>query len=85
LRRIELKRYNGQWANRGLIARLHRKLSRAIAQGECVLLDGEDVVGLELEDLQALVAGLPEDKIRLAGFSSQRLFPLPGGRVPRNN
>jgi hypothetical protein len=65
-------------------ARIHRKLSRAIAQGECVLLDGEDVVGLELEALQAIVTGLPEDKVRLLGFADLRSFPLPDGRDPQN-
>jgi hypothetical protein len=49
-----------------------------------VLLDGEDVVGLELEALQAIVTGLPEDKVRLLGFADLRSFPLPDGRDPQN-
>lgn len=77
--RIELKRYNGQWGNRGVVDRLRRKLERRVAQGECVLLDGEDVVGLDLPVLRAVVEGLPQDKFRLLGFTTLQPFALPGG------
>jgi hypothetical protein len=77
LRRIELKQFNGQWNKRGVVQRIRRKVQRSIAQGECVLLDGEEVVDLELPILRAMVAGLPEDKFRLLGFSALRSFPPP--------
>ena len=75
MRRIELKHFNGQWKNRGVVHRIRRKLERSIAQGECVLLDGEDVVDLELPFLRAIVEGLPEDKFLLIGFSALQPFP----------
>jgi len=79
LRRIELKVYNGRWLNRGVLARIRRKVERSIDQGECIVLDGEDVVGLELPSLQMIVTGLPDDKLCLAGIPALRVFPLPGG------
>ena len=77
MRRLELRAYNGQWDNRGVITRLRRKLERCAAQGECVLLDGEDVVGLTPQALYVLVMGLPENKIKAIGFPTLRPFPLP--------
>jgi hypothetical protein len=77
LRRLEVKVYNHQFQNRGVLARIRRKLERAVTQGECVLLDGEGVEGLSPQDLYALVAGLPENKIRAIGFPALRPFPLP--------
>jgi hypothetical protein len=78
VRRIELKRYNGQWNHRGVVERIRRKLTRSISQGECVLLDGEDVVGLKTAVLRAMVDGLPRDKLRLVGFPAFQPYPLPG-------
>ena len=72
-----MKVYNHQFQNRGVLARIRRKLERSVAQGECVLLDGEGVEGLSPQDLYALVAGLPENKIRAIGFPALRPFPLP--------
>ena len=77
MRRLELRTYNGQWDNRGVIMRLRHKLERCAAQGECVLLDGEDVVGLSPQALYALVMGLPESKIKPIGFPALRPVPLP--------
>jgi len=77
MRRFELRAYNGQWENRGVITRLRRKLERCAAQGECVLLDGEGVEGLSSQQLYALVRGLPENKVRPAGFPALRPFPVP--------
>jgi hypothetical protein len=77
LRRLEVKVYNHQFQNRGVLARIRRKLVRSVTQGECVLLDGEGVEGLSPQDLYALVAGLPENKIRAIGFPALRPFPLP--------
>ncbi len=79
MRRLELRAYNGQWDNRGVVTRLRRKLERCAAQGECVLLDGEDVQGLSPQALHVLVMGLPENKIRPVGFPALRPFPLPSG------
>jgi hypothetical protein len=58
LRRLEVKVYNHQFQNRGVLARIRRKLERSVTQGECVLLDGEGVEGLSPQDLYALIAGL---------------------------
>lgn len=77
MRRLEIRVYNHQFQNRGVLARIRRKLVRSAAQGECVLLDGEGVEGLSPQGLYALIAGLPEDKIRAIGFVSLRPFPLP--------
>ena len=77
MRRLEIKVYNHQFQNRGVLARIRRKLERSVTQGECVLLDGEGVEGLSPQDLYALVAGLPENKIRAIGFPALRPFPLP--------
>jgi len=77
LRRLEIKVYNHQFQNRGVLARIRRKLERSVTQGECVLLDGEGVEGLAPQDLYALVVGLPENKIRPIGFPALRPFPLP--------
>jgi hypothetical protein len=51
-----------------VLARIRRKIKGAIRQGECVLLDGEGVVGLNAEDLAFLIRGLPVEKLRVAGF-----------------
>ena len=79
MRRLELRVYNGQWDNRGVVTRLRRKLERCAAQGECVLLDGEDVQGLSPQALHVLVMGLPENKVKAIGFPALRPFPLPSG------
>jgi hypothetical protein len=68
LRRVEIKNYNGLYRNRGVLARIRRKIEGAILQGECVLLDGEGVVGLTAEDLAVLIRDLPAEKLRVAGF-----------------
>ena len=72
-----MKVYNHQFQNRGVLARIRRKLERSVTQGECVLLDGEGVEGLSPQDLNSLVRGLPENKIRAIGFPALRPFPLP--------
>jgi len=77
VRRIILSDFNGQWEHRGVITRLRGKLERASAQGECLLLDGEDVHGLSPQGLHFLVTGLPENKVKAIGFPALRPFPLP--------
>lgn len=77
MRRLEVKVYNHQFQNRGVLTRIRRKLERSVTQGECVLFDGEGVEGLSPQDLYSLVAGLPENKIRHIGFTALRPFPLP--------
>jgi hypothetical protein len=77
VRRIELRVFNGQWDNRGVVKRLRRKFERCAAQGECLLVDGEGVAGLSAPVLHVLVLGLPQDKVRFIGFPALRPFPLP--------
>ncbi len=77
MRRIILSEFNGQWGHRGVITRLRGKLERASAQGECLLLDGENVHGLSPQGLHFLVMGLPENKVKAIGFPTLRPFPLP--------
>ena len=77
MRRVELRIFNGSWEKRGVVARLRRKFERAAAQGECLILDGEDVSGLSPQALHALVRGLPENKVKPIGFPALRPYPLP--------
>ncbi len=77
MRRVKLRFYNGSWEKRGVVARLRRKFERAAAQGECLILDGEDVSGLSPQALHTLVRGLPENKVKPIGFPALRPYPLP--------
>jgi hypothetical protein len=79
MRRLELKFHNGRYDHRGVMRRIRYKIERSIEQGECVLLDGEDVVALSADQVRLLVAGLPPEKFRAIGFPSLRPFPLPLG------
>jgi hypothetical protein len=79
MRRLDLRVYNGQFANRGVMQRIRHKIERSVAQGECVLVDGEDVVAFPTDQLRILVAGFPREKVRIIGFPSLRPFPLPPG------
>ena len=75
--RLELARWRGQWENRGVLPRIRKIIQRRVAQGECVLVDAEDAVGLGVEDLRAMVQGIPVDKVIIAGNPHVRPFPLP--------
>jgi hypothetical protein len=77
VRRVELRIFNGSWEKRGVLNRLRRKFERAAAQGECLILDGEDVSGLSPQALHALVLGLPESKVKVIGFPALRPYALP--------
>jgi hypothetical protein len=79
MRRLELKAYNGSYDRPSVMGRIRRKIEGSIQQGECVLLDGEDVVALPADQVRILVAGLPPEKLRAIGFPSLRPFPLPLG------
>jgi hypothetical protein len=74
--RFELRRFNGQWENRGVIRRIRRKIEARVRMGECVLLDGEGVVGLSEASLNTILDSLPEDKVRVVGISSLQPFPI---------
>ena len=77
MRRVELRIFNGSWEKRGVVAPLRRKFESAAAQGECLILDGEDVSGLSSQALHALVLGHPENKVKPIGFPALRPYPLP--------
>jgi hypothetical protein len=63
------------------LQRLRRKLQQSAIQGECVIVDGEEVEGLSPTQVKALLSGLPWEKIRPIGIPAMRPFPLPvGGR-----
>ncbi|MEI9998791.1 MAG: hypothetical protein WDO13_06280 [Verrucomicrobiota bacterium] len=63
--RLELRRYNGQWQNRGVIERVRRTIAARVSMGECVLVDGEGVAGLTLADWELICGGFPADKVRV--------------------
>jgi hypothetical protein len=63
--RLELRQYNGQWANRGVIRRVRNKIAARVRMGQCVLLDGEGVNGLTRADWISMCGGFPEDKVRV--------------------
>jgi hypothetical protein len=77
MRRLELKQYNGQFEHTGVLRRLRHKLERTAEQGECLLIDGQDVEGISSVQVRMLFAGLPSEKIRPIGFPILRPFPLP--------
>ncbi len=77
MRRLELKEYNGQFEHSGVLRRLRHKLERTAELGECLLVDGEDVVGLSPVQVRLLFLGLPAEKIRPVGFPALRPHPLP--------
>ena len=77
MRRIELRTYNGQWQDRGVVERIHRRLKHSAAMGECILVDGEHVKDLPEELIQFIFEGLPWQKIRPVGFPSLCPFPPP--------
>jgi hypothetical protein len=85
MRRLELKAYNGQWENKGLRARLRRKILNATRQGECLLIDVEGVEGLTAAELGALLARISRIKLRVTGLASlkPKRSPPKAGLVDR--
>jgi hypothetical protein len=81
MRRIEVRIYNFQFENEGVLRRLRRKIERATKQGECILLDGEDVAGITPEQVASLLNGLDPSKVRIAGFPAYLLTCVGLGEV----
>lgn len=79
MRRIVLADYNGRWDDRGVLQRLRRKLQQSAILGECIIVDGEEVEGLSPLQVNALLSGLPWEKIRPVGIPALRPCPLPVG------
>jgi hypothetical protein len=73
MRRFELKTYNHQFKNRGVLQRVRRKIVQATRQGECILVDGEGIEGLSSEQFRDLLGGLDPEKVRIAGFPAHLL------------
>lgn len=73
MKRFELRIYNHQFCNRGVVERIWRKIARSAAQGECILVDGEDVAGITTDQLRYLLSGLDASKVRVAGVPSHLL------------
>ncbi len=63
--RLELRQYNGQWANRGVIKRIRNKIAARVRMGQCVLLDGEGVGGLTRAEWTSMCGGFPEEKVKV--------------------
>ncbi len=79
--RIELAPFNGQFADKGTMRRIRRKVEGPIRQGQCVLLDMEDTRELPLPELREIVADQPEDKLRVCGCIDLLPFPLPPSAI----
>jgi len=77
MRRLELSVYQGQIENRGVIQRLRRKILKASAQGECLLLDGEGL-DTSIANLRELLRGYDPSKVKLAGFPIPILEAIQG-------
>ncbi len=60
--RLELRRYNGQWTNRGVIQRVRRTIAARVRMGECVLVDGEGLAGLTRADWESICGGCPRTR-----------------------
>ena len=79
MKRFELRIYNHQFCNRGVVERIRRKIVRSAAQGECILVDGEDVAGINADQLQYLLAGLDPSKVQVAGVPAHLLTAVREG------
>lgn len=77
--RIELKNWNGQFHNKGVLDRIRRKIEGGQASGT-VLVDCEDAV-LTKEQLAYLQAGYAPHKVRFCGSISTLPYPVPENTV----
>jgi hypothetical protein len=78
--RLELAPWRGQLGNSGVVAKIRRKIAGRIRQGECVLLDFEQVT-LTAEQLAELIQDWPAARVKFCGCREVLAFPLPTGAV----
>ncbi len=88
--RIEVKAWNGQFENKGVLTRIRRKIEGSQASGT-VLVDLEGAV-LTPEQLAALKKGWLDYKVKFCGSTLTATVPLPPNillpappHVPRSN
>ena len=77
--RIELKNWNGQFDNKGVLDRIRRKIEGGQASGT-VLVDCEDAV-LTPEQLAYIKAGFAPHKVKLCGSIATLPYPVPENAV----
>ncbi len=82
MRWVSLRRYGRQLLQPKVKDVVRRKLARAAALGECLLVDVEGIVGLTAQELRDLVADVDPAKIRLIGLRSAPRPPPPIGPTP---
>ena len=74
--RIIVKRWNGQFANPGVLATIKRKIKGALANGSTALVDLDDVV-LTPEQLAYIQTDFPSDKVKFCGSTVTLPHPVP--------
>jgi hypothetical protein len=79
--RLELRIWNGQLDNRGVIQRIRKKIRGRLQDG-CVLVDLEGVTGISPDHLLLLLDSWPEDRIKICGCGESLCYPLPPGVRP---
>ena len=76
--RFELAPFNGQYSNRGVLARIRRGIAGRINQEECVLVDLENV-RIDSDQLAFLMADWPPERVRFCGAAESLRYSLPAG------
>jgi hypothetical protein len=78
--RIEIKNWNGQFANRGVLAQIRRKIQGGQGAGT-VLIDFEGAL-LTPEQVTIISAGWLAHKVKSCGSPLTALVPLPENILP---
>jgi hypothetical protein len=74
--RLELRSFNGQFRNRGVVERIRRRIQGRVRDGQCVLLDFEGVE-ISAQELARILEGWPADRVKSCGMREVLRFPLP--------
>ncbi len=80
MRRIEIKNWNGQFSNRGVLELIRRKIQGAQGAGTA-LIDFEDAI-LSAEQVAYISGGWLAHKVKSCGSPLTALVPLPENILP---